>query len=138
MYQDLTSRLNDSNECPTVEDFLRQNGINLDDFHQKGWHRRYGDGSLGRRAYSRIRLLPTGNHPLHQVDIVETAAIFYDSTCETTIVDCDDDDDDVQRYPIHVNYIVVLVTILLLIMLGPLFISGPYGVLKSEKNSLSE
>ena len=129
MYRDISSRLNDSIESPTVEEFLKQNGINLDEFHEEERGRCKGEKGNGHLAYSRTRLMPAGNHPLHHVDVADAE----DSLCESSV-----GFDDVRQYPIQLNYIVVIVTLLLLFILVPLFISGPFGDLKLGENIESQ
>jgi hypothetical protein len=127
MYRDVAFRLDDSMESPTVEEFLKQNGINLDDFDEEGQGLGKGDKKMGHRVYfSRKRIIPTGKHSLHHIDVSD----IEDSTCESSV----GFDDDVRQYPIQLNYIVVTITLLLLFMLVPLFISGPYGDFKSGEN----
>jgi hypothetical protein len=125
MYRDVAFRLDDSMESPTVEEFLKQNGINLDDFHEEGQGLVKCDKNMGHRIYfSRKRIIPTGEHSLHHIDVSD----IEDSTCESSV------GFDVRQYPIQLNYIVVTITLLLLFMLVPLFISGPYGDFKSGEN----
>jgi hypothetical protein len=122
MYQGINSKLKDTNERLTVEECLKQNGINLDDFDDKK-RLNSSDESIGRREgirYSRTRFIPTQNHILHPVELIES--------------ECSENDtifyyDDAQRCPIQWNCILVIVTLVLFFMLVPLYVSGPYKVI---------